>query len=95
MAELTRLREIGQAAAVLDLARKRAWLAGIVNDPGQKTGDRLRALKLDAELAGDMEVSLSHEKEAELYEALEQLCKITHGERRKESMAAVDLGGGI
>ena len=71
-AELIRLRTLGQAAAVMDLARKREWLASIINDPSQKTADRLRAMKLDAELAGDLEVSLTSDRDAALEEVLEQ-----------------------
>jgi len=84
-AELNRLRELGQAAAVLDLARKRELLASIINDPEQKTVDRLRAMKLDAELAGDLGVCLVNPGEDELNETMERLRGLMFREKAGET----------
>lgn len=83
-AEVQRLREAGQAAAVLDLAKKREFLASIINDPEQKTSDRLRALKLDAELAGDIDTSWISPQEEVTGAAMQMIQGITHADEAAE-----------
>lgn len=77
-AELNRLRDRGKSAAVLDLGKKRELLASIINDPEQRTSDRLRALKLDAELAGDIDVSWITPQEEMTGDAMQRLRGLMH-----------------
>lgn len=80
-AEVERLRRLSESASVMDLAQKREFLARIIHDPGQKTADRLRALKLDAELAGEMGFRrAANDSEDAAGEIVQAIRHVTHAE---------------
>lgn len=54
-ARIDELRAPQTRKALLSKDRKREWLRDIIENPGEKTQDRLRALELDAKLAGHFE----------------------------------------
>lgn len=83
------LKEASATATVLSLREKREYLASLVRGAGEEArlADRLRALELDAKLAGEFTEKFQHSGQVEHRHFLDEVTRRKIMELRARSMA--------